>query len=132
MSDNANRDPRVLEAIKHAVDLDSTGKTDLAVQHLSALIEELPKASALHGYLAMFLASTGQFEQALEHGRQAVSLSPESEKASFFYFNALWRAGKHIEALDEMKRLLSIKPSQLYSQMIKEWDLSEVDQQKID
>lgn len=132
MSESPNREPRVLEAIKHAIDLDSTGKTDLAVQELSALVGELPEASILHGYLAMFLSSTGQFEKAIEHGRLAVHLSSESEKASFFYFNALWRAGKLIEALDEMKRFIAIKPSKLYSQMIKEWNLSEGDQQDVD
>jgi len=124
-TESPKSDPRVFDAIKHALDLDSKGETALAIQHLSAFIEELPSVGSLHGYLALLLVGTGQFDQAIEHGRQAVLLSPESEKLSFFYCNALWNAGKRVEALEEIKRFLIIKPSsKIYSQMIKEWDLS--------
>lgn len=127
MTDN-QRDHHVLEAIRHAVDLDSTGETGLAVQHLSALIEEVPGVASLHGYLSLFLRRSGRFDEPIENGRLAVELSPESENASFFYSSALWSAGKQIQALDEMKRFFIVNPgkqSKIYSQMIQEWDLGD-------
>ena len=119
-----NSSPRVVEAIKHAIDLDSRGETGLAVQHLSALLAEFPSASSLRGYLAGFLSRSGKVEEAIEHGRHAVLLSPKSEKASLVLFHVLWKAGKHLEAFDEMKRYLAIRPSKEYSDLIKGWELS--------
>lgn len=120
-----NSDPRVIEGIKHATDLDSKGETESAVQHLAALIEEFPRAASLQGYVALFLSRAGRLDEAVEHGRQAIQLSPMSEKASLVLFEALWKAGQHIEALDEMKRFLALRPSEEYTKMIKEWNLSE-------
>ena len=116
-------DPRIFEGIRHALDLSMTGEPGLAVQHLSVLILEFPEVASLHGYLSLLLVDSGQLDQAVEHGRKAVQLSPESEKASFFFSRALWANGEHIAALEEMKRFITIEPSKIYSQMIKEWDL---------
>jgi tetratricopeptide (TPR) repeat protein len=118
-----NSAPRVIEGIKRAIDLDSKGETEAAVQHLSALIEEFPSASSLHGYAALFLSRAGRLDDAIEHGRQAIQLWPMSEKASLVLFEALWKAGQHIEALDEMKRFLTLKPSEEYTKMISSWNL---------
>jgi tetratricopeptide (TPR) repeat protein len=120
-----NSDSRVIEAVKHATDLNSRGETELAVRHLSALIEEFPTAASLRGYVALFLSQTGRFDEAIENGQQAILLSPGSEKASLVLFDALWKAGQHTKALDEMKRFLALGSSAEYSRMIKEWNLSE-------
>ncbi len=120
-----NRDPRVIEGIKQATDLASRGDTESAVQHLSALIEEVPTAASLHGYIALFLSDAGRLDEAIEHGRQAIQLSPMSEKASFVLFGALSKAGQHVEALDEMKRFLALRPSEEYTKMMKEWNLGQ-------
>ena len=111
--------PRVVEAIKHAVDLDSRGQTGLAVQHLSALIVEFPQVASLHSYLTWFLLEGGQFDEAIEHSRQAVLLSPKSEKASIVFVQSLWKAGHRMETFDEMKLFVAIGPSREYSDMIK-------------
>ncbi len=126
-----NKDARVIEGIKQATDLASRGETESAVQHLSALIEEVPTAASLHGYVALFLSRLGRLDEAIRHGRQAVQLSPASEKASFVLFDALRTSGKHIEALDEMKRFLALKPSQEYAEIIKEWNLGEDDGESV-
>ena len=120
-----NSDPRVIEGIKYATDLNSKGETELAVQHLSALIEEFPTAASLHGYVALFLSRAGRFDEAIKYGRRAILLSPKSEKASLVLFETLWKAGQRIEALDEMKRFLALRPSDEYARIIKEWDPSE-------
>ena len=118
-------DPRVVEAINHAFELDSKGQTERAVQHLSALIAEFPTVGKIHAHLALFLYRSGRFDEAIEHGRKAVQLSPKSGIASAVLHRALWETGKRIEALDEMKRLLAIRPSKVYSDMIKDWHLGE-------
>lgn len=122
-----NADPRVIEGIKHATDLASKGETGSAILYLLALIENVPIAASLHAYLAIFLSRAGRLNEAIEHGRQAIQLSPTSEKASFVLFDALRTSGHHIEALDEMKRFLALKPSEEYSRIIKEWNLNEDD-----
>jgi len=122
-----NSDPRVIEAIKHAIDLDSRDQTGMAIEHLSALITEFPRAASIHSYLAWFLSGRGQFDEAIEHGRQGILLSPKSEKASRVFFRVLWRAGRRMQAFDEMKRFLAIRPSKEYSNMIKGWELSSGD-----
>jgi tetratricopeptide (TPR) repeat protein len=118
-------DPRVVEAINHAFDLDSKDQTELAVQHLSALIKEFPTEGRIHAYLALFLYRSGRFDEAIEHGRKAVQLSPKSGTASAVLHGALWKTGKRIEALVEMKRLLAIRPTEVYSKMIEQWSLGE-------
>ena len=120
---NENGDPRVIAAIKHAVQLDSKGEIESAVQHLLALTGEFPSAASLHGYSALFLARAGRLDEAINHGRQAIQLSPTSERASLALFSSLVTAGQHMEALDEMKRFLALKPSEEYSKLIKDWDL---------
>jgi len=119
-----NSDPRVIEGIKHATDLDSKGEADLAVQHLLTLTKEFPAAASLHGYVALFLSRAGRLDEAIEHGRQAIQLSPKSEKASLVLFKALWTAGQRIEALDEMKRFLALSASEEYAKMIQERNLN--------
>jgi predicted Zn-dependent protease len=127
-----NSDPRVVEAIKYAIALNSEGQTDLAVQHLLPLMAEFPAAASIPGYVALFLNRSGRFVEAIEYGRQGTQLSPQSEKASLVLFHSLWNAGQRIEALDEMKRFLSANPSEEYSRMIKEWELSEGDEPALD
>jgi len=120
-----NSDPRVIEGIKLATELESKGERESAVRHLLALTEEFPTAASLHGYVALFLSRAGRLDEAIEHGRQAIQLSPKSEKASLVFFKALWTAGQRIEALDEMKRFLALSPSEEYTKMIQDWNLGE-------
>lgn len=120
-----NSDPRVIEGIKQAISLDHKGETESAIRELSALLKDFPDAASLHGYIALFLSNAGRLDEAIEHGRHAIRLSPKSEKASLVLFQALSKAQRYLEALDETKRFLALKPSEEYSRMIEEWKLSE-------
>ncbi|MGA2069701.1 MAG: tetratricopeptide repeat protein [Thermoguttaceae bacterium] len=117
-----NNHPRVVSGINEAIDLAANDQNSVAVQLLTALAEEFPQASSVHGYLAWFLLQIGRHQEAIEHSREAVSLSPKSERASLVHFHVLWKAGQHIQALDEMKRFLTIRPSQEYADIIKDWE----------
>lgn len=116
-----NRDPRVVSAINQAINLAANDQLSEAVRLLTNVAQEFPRASSVHGYIAWFLSEVGRHGEAIEHSSAAVSISPESERASLIHFHVLWKAGRQIGAIDEMKRFLLIRPSEEYDKIIKEW-----------
>ena len=114
--------PRFAMTMNHAIDLDVVGELAQAVQLLSGLVAEFSEAASARSYLGWFLMQLGRQQEAMEQCRRAIRLAPGSEKASLIHFQVLWKCGKHIEALDEMKRFLTIRPSQAYTEIIKEWE----------
>ena len=121
IQENGNNHPLVIATINKAIGLDADNQTALAVQLLTALAAEFPQAASVHSYLAWYFLRNSQLDEATEHGRQAVALSPKSEKASLIYFHVLWKSGQHVQALEEMKRFLTLRPSEEYINLIKEW-----------
>jgi tetratricopeptide (TPR) repeat protein len=119
----ANHHPRVGAAINAAIDLDDNGDAHAAIQLLRDVLSEFPHSSALHTYLGLYLMETREYTEARHHSEQATKLSPMAEKASWVHFFVLWNSGQHIEALDEMKRFLTLRPSKLYEDIIKENEL---------
>lgn len=118
-----NESLSVATAINEAIELDRVGQTKSAIQLLTRVATEFPQAAGLHCYLAWFSLQVGQGAAAVEHGRQAIGLAPTSEKASLVYFQALWKSGYRDQALNEMRRFLTLRPSEEYSQIIKDWGL---------
>lgn len=114
--------PLILEAIKQAIDLDADNQTVIAVQLLTALVDEFPREAAAHGYLAWILSRVGRHREAIEHGRVGVQLSPKSERESLLFFRVLWSAEQREQAFDEMKRFVAIGHSDESSLMMKEWE----------
>lgn len=112
---------RYAMAINLAITLAEAGNLAEATKLLFELVEEFSEAASAHGYLGWFLSQLGRHKEAIEQSSHAIRLAPESERASFIHFEVLWEAGKRIEALDEMKRLLKVRPSQVYEQIIKKW-----------
>jgi tetratricopeptide (TPR) repeat protein len=119
-----NNHPQVVSAINEAINHAANDQYSVAVELLTNIAREFPRASSVHGYLAWFLMEMGRHEEAIEHSQNAVGLSPESERASLIHFHVLWKTGRHMEALDEVKRFLSIRPSEEYTNMIKNWQPS--------
>jgi tetratricopeptide (TPR) repeat protein len=114
--------PAYAGKLNHAIDVAKAGDLAQAVEIMSNLVGEFTEAASGHGYLAWFLLELGRQEEAIEHSLRAIALAPNSEKASLIHFHVLWKHGKHIEALDEMKRFLTIRPSQVYTEIIREWE----------
>ena len=127
--ETTNQDPRIVAAIRQAIDLHTQGQTEVAIQHLSSLLAEYPTAANLYGYIAAFLSRSGRFDEAIEPARQATLLAPESENASITLSQALWRTGQRDDAFEEMKRFIRVRPSKVYSEMIKEWKRCEAEEQ---
>lgn len=113
---------RVLGAIREVIELDEQGQREDAERLLKPLVDEFPEASLLHSYMAWVLSRSGKHREAIEHGRVAVKLSPESEMSSVMLFRALWNAGEHAPAFEEMKRLEKYGHSEEYTRMMQEWN----------
>jgi predicted Zn-dependent protease len=116
-----NDDPRVIEVINQAIALDADHKTESAIHLLTSLRADFPSAASILGYLAWFSLKVERFDEALQHSAEAVRLAPASERASLIYFHILWRSKRRTAALEEMLRFLSLRESDEYTNMIKEW-----------
>jgi tetratricopeptide (TPR) repeat protein len=81
-----------------------------------------PGVGSAHAYLGSYLSQVGRQEEAINHSRRSVELLPESERASLIHFHVLLDAGHRMDALNEMKRFLLIRPSGEYERMIEEWE----------
>ena len=114
--------PGFVRRINKAMRFAHDGKFAQAVQLLRSLAGEFPKAGSVRCYLAWSLSKLGQNKEALKHSRQAIILSPKSEYASLAHYLVLCQNRKWIEALDEMKRFVMIRPSKVYTKIIKSWE----------
>lgn len=117
-----NDDPQVIATMNKAIALATNDQTALAVELLTNLMAEFPRAAGVRAYLAWFLFRIGRHEEAIEQSRQAVKLAPRSETGSLIHFHILWDTDNRIKALDEMKRFLMIRPSGEYVNIVKEWE----------
>jgi predicted Zn-dependent protease len=113
---------RVLDAIREVTAMDAEGHHIEAEAYFRPLLEEFPQASLVHAYMSWLLSRSGKHREAIEHGRVAVRLQPESELSSVMLFRALWGAGEHALALEEMKRLEKYGHSEEYARLMREWD----------
>jgi predicted Zn-dependent protease len=113
---------RVMEVIRHAVELDENGDSAFATQILRAVVQEFPGLAIGHSYLGWILSRGEEHREAIEQGRAAVQLEPASERVSLLFFRVLWSAGERDQALSEMRRFVAIGHSEEYSRMMTEWE----------
>ncbi len=112
----------VLGVIREVIEMDANGQHAEAEAFFKPLLEEFPQASLVHSYMCWILSRSGKHREAIEHGRVAVRLQPESELSSVMLFRALWGAGQHALAFEEMKRLEKYGHSEEYARMMQEWN----------
>jgi predicted Zn-dependent protease len=117
---NWNLHPRVAGGIRHAFLRDAQGDPSGAAEDLIVLVGEFPCEPALCFCVAHFLVRAGQLSEACEHARQAVRLAPSWEKASLLYFDTQWKLGRREGALEEMRRFLEQRSSEVYSGLLAE------------
>ncbi len=107
----------------HAMQLRDADDLDAARALLEQLLDELEAPDRLlrggaHMQLGYFAQLRGEDEQRASHFGQAVEALPRSEMASMGWFLALFRLGRYREAFEEMVRILRLRHSRLYEQMI--------------
>lgn len=112
---------RLMEVIRHAVELDESGDSAFAAQILEAVVEEFPGLALGHSYLGWVFSRGGRHREAIEAGRVAARLEPASERVSLLLFRVLWSAGERDLAFEEMKRFLAVGHSEEYSKMLEGW-----------
>ena len=121
MSDlTAETHPRVFETISAVVELEADDQTGLATERMVALVAEFPREALAHAYVGWVLSRGGRYLDAIEHGKVAVQLSPRSERVSLLFFRVLWSADQREQALDEMRRFVTLEDSEEYAQIILE------------
>jgi predicted Zn-dependent protease len=113
---------RVLGTIREVIDMEANGEHVEAEDFLSPLLDEFPQSSLVHSYMCWIQSRAGKHREAIEHGRIAIKLTPESELSSVMLFRALWGAGEHALAFEEMKRLEKYGHSEEYARMMQEWN----------
>ena len=109
---------QVFDAITQVVELVADEKIALATERLTALVAAFPKEGFAHAYLAWVLSLSGRYRDAIEHGKVAVQLSPRSERVSLLFFRVLWAADERPQALDEMRRFVTLEDSEEYAQIV--------------
>ena len=85
---------------------------------LRQLVQLRPDSALFNAILANALNSLGQVDEAEHLFKKAVSLAPKSEKFSLGLFHCLWAGAKQEEALEEMKRFLSLVDSEEYQMLL--------------
>lgn len=70
--------------------------------------------------LAESYAANGEKESAEKEYRKAVDMAPECELVSLCLFHFLWDHDRRVEALDEIKRFMSVSHSEDYVEIIRE------------
>jgi tetratricopeptide (TPR) repeat protein len=91
-----------------------------AAEIFQDLVDRRPNSAVFAATLANALGSLGNIEKAEQYFKTAVSLAPRSEKFSLGLFHYLWGQRKQLEALDEMKRFMSLSDSQDYREILSE------------
>ena len=95
------------------------GNIQTAIKQLKGLIIKYPKNGLLHAVLANNYWDLGDLDNAESEFSKGVGLYAKNEHCSLGYFHFLWEQDKQLEALDEMKRFLTISKSSEYDEILK-------------
>ena len=122
---------RIFAAIQEANELDSLGKTELAVQVLMPILGEFPEEPGVRIYLSLYLRCLGRYNEAIQHGQHSVRLAPHASFASAVLFQALWDGGYRSDAIGEIRRFLPIRRSKkrtvYYEEVLRRWEAGDQD-----
>jgi Flp pilus assembly protein TadD len=91
--------------------LNTSGRTDEAMEHYKAALQFSPDSAKAHNNLGLVLAGLGRTDEAIEHFREAVRLHPDYHEAHNNLGNALVLAGRAEEAIAHYNQALQLKPS---------------------
>jgi tetratricopeptide (TPR) repeat protein len=103
-----------------AVNLRDQGKFNEALVVLERLFSKNPRNLAILLVMADLNWDLGRLDKAADFFRFAIDVPHNSEPASLGLFHCLWKMGKKVEALDEMKRFMSISYSKDYAEILNE------------
>ena len=108
------------QIILEASQMAGEGDYEEAQKLLFMLQEYHPNCSLVATLLANSYWNLGNLDSAIKYYERAVNIAPLMEKASLGLFNCLWEQGRKEQAMDEMKRFLTISDSETYREILKE------------
>lgn len=95
-------------------------KLQAACDRLVDLLKEQPENRTVLGMLSACYFELEKYELAAVSASQSVAVSPKSETASLVLFHSLWKTKREDEAFDEMRRFMSLAPSNAYDELLKD------------
>src|SRR5450432_4066582 len=106
-----------------AMELRDNGQLDEAIELLEQLLQELgPKDKRLsahsHNQVGYIRKMQGRLIDSERHFREAVTMASKMELASLGLFHALDNLGRHVEAMGEVVRFLSLRESLGYRELL--------------
>lgn len=106
-----------------AMELRDQGQLDDAIKLLDELVERLgpdDKHLSAHSHIQVghIRKKQGRLNDSERHFREAVTGAPALELASLGLFHALDNLGRHVEAMAEMVRFLSLRESLGYRELL--------------
>jgi predicted Zn-dependent protease len=96
------------------------GQFESAKKMLLDLQEKDPQSTAVLAVLGDVYWDMGLLEDAVGVFKRAIQLSPTLEAVSLGLFHCLWKLGRRVEALEEVKRFQCISNSEDYTEIVKE------------
>ena len=73
-------------------------------------LEKDPDNSTLHNDVALLHAEAGHLDRTAQHFAETVRVQPDSAAAHYNLGNALFRQGRHVEAVASLRKALAIDP----------------------
>lgn len=101
-----------------AVKCKESGQLESAKEMLEALAKEDPSSTAILAVLADTYWDMQLLEMSVVTFKRAIRLSPKLEAVSLGLFHCLWQLKRREEALDEVKRFMSVSDSKDYRKII--------------
>jgi predicted Zn-dependent protease len=110
----------VKKVFAEAVRLKKQGELLAAKEMLVSLAASSPHSVAVFAVLGDVYMEMGLLGEAISAFRSAVRLAPKLEGVSLALFHCLWKLNRRDEALEEVKRFMSVSDSVDYREIINE------------
>lgn len=111
------------EAIDLAFELNQQGKIEESVAALSTIYMDIPGDDiGSLGIVGSLFREANELSKALYCFQKAFEVDPNNPRVSLGLFHSLWRLERYGEALDELKRFLSVSESDEHSRLLSEME----------
>jgi tetratricopeptide (TPR) repeat protein len=103
-----------------AIRLQDGGQLEAAKRHFLDLAAKDPQSTRILTGLGAVCYDLQLWDEAVDVFKRATALSPALEGVSKGLFHSLWKLGRKVEALEEIKRFQAISDSEDYREIVKE------------
>jgi tetratricopeptide (TPR) repeat protein len=116
-------DIRYKQAIDLAFELNQQGKNEESVAALSTIYKDIPADDiGSLGIVGSLFREANELDKGLYCFQKAFEVDPNNPRVSLGLFHSLWRLERYDEALDELKRFLSVSESEEHNRVLSEME----------